>query len=186
MKKDIICKSFFIHFCTTFNLPLKVKSASIQLYDKIKNKTTLDIHNLIYMCIFIAAKAEDIQERMLDKFSSFYGKNLNKQKIIEEEVQIMEIIDFDFVFPNVYSALLGVLMDLIYNDNNKADLLNEYDKYCYDLDKVMLLENTNLIETISTVLHMNNIEIKNKNIIKNIEELKVMSKKELFEELNKM
>lgn len=98
------------------NLPLKVTSTAFQLNLKLKNyfenKSNCLKMNLFEqfdlfsnICIFLGCKFEEIHGYLDKIIEKIPNSNLNQ--ILELEIEILEYLDFEFVFTNIFNKALG-------------------------------------------------------------------------------
>lgn len=116
-------------------LPLGVRSASILLYSKIKDKLNIDNQTMLYLCLFLGCKFEDIHGNLekIMKYSGCFELN----GIIELEMKVFEIIDFNFDFPNIYFKAFG--MRSIIESSGEVEVI-DWERISKNLDRLLCLD----------------------------------------------
>ncbi|OQS55468.1 hypothetical protein EHP00_1199 [Ecytonucleospora hepatopenaei] len=168
--------AFCIYFCKSHKLPSNVKSTVLQLLTIIDsyNKNILKlskeengeieeitkkkhkesaIENPHFLAIFMGAKAEEIQENMIDKIEKYTKTTINKKTLIKNELAIANHINFNFVFMDVYAAAFGMCVEL----SEKEEISEEKEKFRKieeNLDKALCTEYSSLKVVVFTAINM--------------------------------
>lgn len=114
-------ESFILNFCKAFKLPTNVSSTALQLYHAIKNKLDIDRFTIKYTVLFLGIKIEEIQEPTIPKLKKFYSQNLNMDLVLAKEIEIVQFLNYELVFKDVYMGMYGLLIELAEKECIKID-----------------------------------------------------------------
>lgn len=114
----MLTKNLILNWTYKIKLPLKVRSTAFQLYDRLneyfKNMDFVQGFEKscfkAKVCIFLGCKFEDIHGH-LDKIMEHtenISSDVHMPKILEIEDQIIEYLNFEFDFPNLYQSALAL------------------------------------------------------------------------------
>lgn len=126
-------------------------------------------------CIFIGLKIEDIQEKFIEKFNFYFKKKIDENTLFLVENKVIELLNFDFFFPNPYLAMCAI--------KHKHDLEKKvyaikfsFDAAIKNLDRFLCLDlnQYKLIDLISYACGITKADMKL------FKETKILKKDELF------
>lgn len=103
-RKDII------NICISLNLPIAVRSTSIQIFDKIIGKMLKDeekMKDVVYAIVVLASKCEEIHGNINTLIKKL--PESNKENIFNYESEMFEALDYNFHFPSLYLRMYGIL-----------------------------------------------------------------------------
>jgi cyclin B len=107
--------------------------------------TNADIHLIGLVSIFIASKMEDIVPlRMSHMITSLGSNKFTVKEIKQQELNILKVLDFDYIFISSYDFAKTYIYDFFYNNKAKIDklkmhkLIDKIDWTTYYLCKLII------------------------------------------------
>ena len=150
----MLTKNLILNWTHKIKLPLKVRSTAFQLCDKLDGffKTIDHLQGFeaklfkAKVCIFLGCKFEDIHghlNKMMEQLE-IITSTVHLPNILELEAQIIEYLNFQFDFPNLYQSTLAV--HLLVSESTKIP----WETTIECLNKALLSSNleTNLMEVV--------------------------------------
>ncbi|ADM12314.2 nucleotide excision repair factor TFIIH/TFIIK subunit cyclin H-like protein [Encephalitozoon intestinalis ATCC 50506] len=99
-----------IEACIKLDLPVTVRSTSIQIFDRAIGKMLRgkkEMRDVIYAIVIVASKCEDLHGNIDTLIKRLPGSN--KKNIFNYESELFEVLDYNFHFPSLYLRMYGVL-----------------------------------------------------------------------------
>ncbi|UYI26881.1 cyclin-like protein [Encephalitozoon cuniculi] len=96
--------------CMKLNLPLTVRSTSIQIFDKTIGKMfqeEKEMRSVVYAIVILASKCEEIHGNIESLVKRL--PESDRESIFSYESEMFEALDYNFHFPSLYLRMYGVL-----------------------------------------------------------------------------
>ncbi|KAI5148079.1 hypothetical protein ENBRE01_0093 [Enteropsectra breve] len=126
--------------------PLGVRGTALLLYNRLCR--AISSGNLMYLCLFLGCKIEDVHGFLEKTFSQY--KDFNFEEIKKMEIEALEILDFELDFPQPYAQVVYIMNYKIQHNRHKnhiehkemmnAALANLDTLLCTNFDDKHLLE----------------------------------------------
>ncbi|KAM0680395.1 hypothetical protein GINT2_001454 [Glugoides intestinalis] len=165
----MLTQNLIFNWTSRMNFPLKVKSTALQLNTKLQSyfKTNSKMKELDHFsakcfksqaCIFLACKIEDIHgylDKIMQRIEEFSQKRF-LDYIVEIEPDLIEFLQFDFDFVNLYQSALTVKF---LAEAKKPENRIQWGNTVTNLNKALcgVDLNGNLIEVVLSAFEPNNI-----------------------------
>lgn len=128
----VLTKNLILNWTYKMKFPLKVRSTAFQLCDILQPFFTAnqEFSNcfeqacfIAKSCIFLACKFEDIHGHLNKIMEQIEIKSSFTQmpKILENEIKMIEFLDFNFSYPDLYQAAVAVHLLLSTQSVNEND-----------------------------------------------------------------
>ncbi|KAI5173432.1 hypothetical protein PAEPH01_1972 [Pancytospora epiphaga] len=141
----MLIQKMLVSTASRFNLPIGVRSTSVLLYFRLKGAILCDKIILAYLCLLMSCKFEDVHAR-LDRLLIHAGCDKSHFKeILKLETDAMEHLNFDFVFPNIYTKAQALRYVL---EGDNIELESTWEEDCERIDSLLCMEDfVRLVET---------------------------------------